>query len=351
MITRLLIIALLIIPLGRLHAITEIEMKSNEVNKITIAWKNEATENILAVIRKAEHKLIPPAKDKEYKADRNLNKLTNNAITGDNCFVVYIGNEKSPTITVTNLSPNTDYKVTFYTINKKRISYTQKSESTFATLAFEPSNGAGDIAFTLPRKKDKIDLIYMRGSGQYCVVLCSEEKIPQYPADGTVLKANSKYGAPESRVGDSKTYVVYSGNENKASVEGLKPGTEYYFAVLEVSGKGMSANFRYPDDPNNPRSTVTALEPPVALEATEVSEEHFIANWKKVKYALRYHIDVATDKNFRNMLPGFTNLDVGEYDSWLIFNLEPKTEYYYRVRAITKYGPTENSNVISVKTR
>jgi hypothetical protein len=352
MIKKLAILVLMFLPLEAFSSIEKIEMTSNDINTITIAWQNESNSKLIIVAGEKGQKLVPPSGSKKYKANPDLNMLDNKSITGENSYVVYNNDKEDDQLTVSNLSPETEYAFAFFTYNSKTKKYSKTIEKTFATLALEPTGSAGDIAFKLPRKKDKIDIIYKRGNGSYSVVLCSEEGNPVYPEDGDDIQENSEYGNKESRIGVSDTYVVYKGKKNDIRVEGLKAGTEYIFAVLEANGKGKSVNYLYPDDANNPRATVTALPPPVALPATEISKEHFIANWKtNTKYTKYYEIDVARDKNFTNIVPGFDGLDVGDYDNWLIYNLESDTEYYYRVRAVTKYGPTENSNVISVKTK
>jgi len=75
------------------------------------------------------------------------------------------------------------------------------------------------------------------------------------------------------------------------------------------------------------------ISAPVIRPATERGPMSFRANWDMVNGAFRYFLDVSTDSNFTSFLPGFENINVGGYDSYLVTGLIPNTTYYYRVRA------------------
>jgi phosphodiesterase/alkaline phosphatase D-like protein len=77
----------------------------------------------------------------------------------------------------------------------------------------------------------------------------------------------------------------------------------------------------------------------------------FTAHWTTVSGATGYLLDVATDPSFVNYVPGYQNLDVGNFTSQNVTALTPNTNYYYRVRAYNGNGTSPNSNVIKVKTK
>lgn len=92
-------------------------------------------------------------------------------------------------------------------------------------------------------------------------------------------------------------------------------------------------------------------EAPIATEATDVNKGSgpcFTANWKSVNEATSYRLDVATDKNFTQILSGYNNKDVGNVTSFKVNSgLSENTTYYYRVRAVNNQGQSLSSNRIA----
>ena len=92
-------------------------------------------------------------------------------------------------------------------------------------------------------------------------------------------------------------------------------------------------------------------EHPVATEATAVNKGSgpcFTANWNAVNAATSYRLDVATDKNFTQILSGYNNKDVGNVTSFKVDSgLSENTTYYYRVRAVNNSGQGLSSNRIA----
>jgi phosphodiesterase/alkaline phosphatase D-like protein len=82
-----------------------------------------------------------------------------------------------------------------------------------------------------------------------------------------------------------------------------------------------------------------------------VTATSFTANWRSVRGATGYQLDVATDSSFGNYVPGYQNLDVGNTTSRNVTGLTPNTNYYYRLRAYNGNGMSPNSNVIHAKTK
>jgi phosphodiesterase/alkaline phosphatase D-like protein len=91
--------------------------------------------------------------------------------------------------------------------------------------------------------------------------------------------------------------------------------------------------------------------PPVALEATNVTQTSFKANWEASTGATKYYLDVATDNSFTNFVSGYNNKDVGNVLNYNVTGLTAGTSYWYRIRAYkTPGGQSANSNVINVIT-
>lgn len=89
------------------------------------------------------------------------------------------------------------------------------------------------------------------------------------------------------------------------------------------------------------------LEAPVAIEAKDITNTSFTANWLKVADANDYELDVATDAEFSSITHSLKKLG----GPTVIDGLSSNSEYFYRVRATVNGGnPSGNSNVIGVNT-
>ena len=106
-------------------------------------------------------------------------------------------------------------------------------------------------------------------------------------------------------------------------------------------------------DPDGTVSDIGALyfsipEPPVAVEAQNITNISFTAAWEVNYEVLGYILDVATDANFTDMVPDYDSLDVGLTYFHLVTVPEPGIPYYYRIRAYNAAGLSEVSNTILV---
>jgi hypothetical protein len=124
----------------------------------------------------------------------------------------------------------------------------------------------------------------------------------------------------------------------------LDYNTDYYYRLRAVYQTDISS------DSNTIETTTAILAAPVALEATDVTFEEFMANWEAVADATGYYLDVSSDPNFGSFLPGFDNLNVGNVLTYNIPDLDDGETYYYRLRAYTMVMLSNNSNVIDTTT-
>jgi len=92
------------------------------------------------------------------------------------------------------------------------------------------------------------------------------------------------------------------------------------------------------------------LEPPVADTVIAITTTGFTANWSAVTGAVGYLIDVAIDAAFASIVSSYNDLDVGNVLALDVTGLASGKTYFYRVRAYDDYGPSENSNIISLDT-
>jgi hypothetical protein len=134
-----------------------------------------------------------------------------------------------------------------------------------------------------------------------------------------------------------------TGNVTNFIVENVEPGTQYLYRVKAVSDDLVGAN-------SEPIQTTTFPDTPNAVSATGRNALKFTANWESAAGARNYRLDVARDASFNNIIPEFKNIDVGSDLSWTVNNLEPATEYYYRVRSEASPRISEPSNTIETST-
>lgn len=134
------------------------------------------------------------------------------------------------------------------------------------------------------------------------------------------------------------------GNVTSERVEGVKPGTEYFYRTRAVDGDLVGAN-------SETINVITFPETPIAEEASDRNALQFKANWQPADGADGYLIDVATDKNFEGLLDLYDALEVSNKESFFIKDLDLDNTYYYRVSATAGHRVSEFSNVIEAKTK
>jgi len=130
------------------------------------------------------------------------------------------------------------------------------------------------------------------------------------------------------------------------NVSGLDANTPYYYRVRARNSGGTSLS-------SDTISVVTLQYPPDtpdAVNATDMLQTSFTANWNSSATATGYNLDIATDNSFTSFIAGYNNLDVNDVTSHPVEGLTSNTEYFYRVRARNSGGVSLSSDTISVVT-
>jgi len=95
--------------------------------------------------------------------------------------------------------------------------------------------------------------------------------------------------------------------------------------------------------------STTAPALPVALPATNITREMFVAIWNPAANAVSYLLDVSADSLFGTFITGYRNRVVTTNQE-IVQGLSADSKYFYRVRASNSSGESGYSNTIAVKT-
>lgn len=131
-------------------------------------------------------------------------------------------------------------------------------------------------------------------------------------------------------------------NNTSKLVDGLSPGSQYYYRVRAFTASATSAN-----SVDIKVKTTPALKAP-----TGVVTNSFTANWDEGIGITGYQLDVSINDAFTSFVTGYNNLSVpgAVTVSTNITNLTAGSAYYYRVRAVNALGASANSATIMVIT-
>lgn len=109
------------------------------------------------------------------------------------------------------------------------------------------------------------------------------------------------------------------------SVTGLSQGQAYYYRLKSKNGAILSGY----------STTALILETVTYNALTNITDTSFTANWNAVSGATSYRLDVSTVSNFASFVSGYNNLNVGNVITYNVTGLDPETEYFYRIRAVS----------------
>ncbi|MBE9466928.1 MAG: fibronectin type III domain-containing protein [Bacteroidetes bacterium] len=259
----------------------QLTLKNTPVNQSSnIAFTNVvATSMTVSWTRPAgggDHCILVAKQSSAVSNPTNGSSYTPNTVfasgaeTATGSYVLYNGNDASPSVDITNLSSTQTYHFKVYEYNNNETSYTKYNLSdetdnpnTETTTTAAPTIQSHDIIFS-NIDTTSITASWTNGNGAYRIVVAHEASaVSQIPTDNTHYYGNSIFGSGFD-LGDNN-YVVYQGSDDNVTVTGLKNYTKYYFQIFDYND---DTNSRYNTDPatNNPNSDTTLKPTPVAQD-------------------------------------------------------------------------------------
>lgn len=254
---------------------------------------------------------------------------------------------------INGLKAETAYKLVLYYSNEKSDSKKDISLE-FTTFAKEPKR-QGILSFT-KINETSITLGLKPGDGSRQLLLVGPSTSEEMPEDGKEYKPNVQFAKGEATSDkESKFFAVYFDKSpakkmTNITVSGLKAGTSYMFYLCDANGNGETINYlTTKKDRMNFYKRATLPVAPIALEATDVKGTSCLTHWRGSDGTKTYVLDIATDREFKNILPDYGGLDVGITEMFPLEDLpESSKVFYFRVKAVGENGETEYSNIIEI---
>ena len=106
----------------------------------------------------------------------------------------------------------------------------------------------------------------------------------------------------------------------------LDGGQTFYFRLRAYNTQGLS-------DYSAIQALILPLSPPGVISADTIMPDGFVLTWQAVLMAEGYLVDIFTDAELTQPVPGYHNRDAGNVVQFQVSGLESETMYFIRVRA------------------
>lgn len=279
----------------------------------TLSWTNGNGARRIVLARQGSAVNSTPTSGQAYAANAAF-ALGEQISTGN--YVVYDGSGNN--VAITGLNPATTYHYKSFEYNG--------TDATSNYLTTTTSNIAQQLTLTNPTVSADANPITQNS----------------FVASWIAVTGATNYSIDVS-TNSFGTFVSGYNNQSVAgistTVSGLSPGVTYQYRVRANNSAGASAN-------SNIISLITISATPVLNTPTAPTQTSFTVSWNAVVGVDNYRLDISTDNNFANFLPGYQDKQLTA-TSESVLGLSPGTIYYIRLRTNNISGTSPNSVVVS----
>ncbi|MEO6284283.1 MAG: T9SS type A sorting domain-containing protein [Dyadobacter sp.] len=200
-------------------------------NQFKLGWKNGNGTGRLIIARKGSTVDFRPTDGIVYATDPQFG---NGLDLGNGQFAIFDGGLNF--VTTINLLPASGYHFAVFEYNgagANRKYLVSDFLATNGSTLYEPTTGSKEV--TSVTSLNSIALSWTVGDGMGRIVVVKEAgALTGSPSNLSVYPANNNFKSGEQITNEE--YVVYGSNGNSVSINGLKPDTEYYYAIFEFNG-------------------------------------------------------------------------------------------------------------------
>lgn len=324
------------------------EFYSKNDTTLNIKMSFESNANKILVFAKEDTKIIEPLFGKKYIPKKNYKNLDTNSTTGQNNLVVFSGNHKEFETSIGGLTPDTKYILYCYEENSDSKKMKMFDDYDLFTVVKAPEKSSFNILYK-NTEATEITIGFRKGKGQKHLIVAREENPAEDAINGTVYDCEKEFG--KGQIIGNNSYAIYDGIDTNFTIKNLKPNTEYHFRIYDYNGTGKKTSYNVEKGGGNPSAKRTFLISPKAIEVGETKVDGFAPRWEKAPIATTYEIDVAKDKEFKEILVDYKKIDVGDITEFYVDGLAKNTTYFYRIYAKNAKNLSKPSNAIEVKTK
>lgn len=240
-----------------------ITFSSVSYNQMTVSWTNGDGAKRVVFMRQANSGTASPVDNTAYTASTTFGSGTQIGSTGWYC----IYNSTSNSVTVTGITPSTDYIVQVFEYNESGATrnYNANSASSnpntqITTAVLEPTTQATNITFSSVSHVT-MTVNWSNGNGENRIVFVKQaDSGTASPVDNATYTANAAYGSG-TQIGSTGWYAVYKGTATSVALTGLSASTTYIAQVFEYNGTAGIENYFTDSAANNPKAQVTTATP------------------------------------------------------------------------------------------